>query len=1094
MTATKSTIVISAVILCTLAISAALVGAYDWSRRLYSDGDSIRRSAALDTPRDVLWQPPRPLNELIQIAGEVYEPKLSWDGMTLYFVRGKAGANADIFTSQRTPAGWTEPQPLNDVNSEYDELGPEPSSDGASLYFYSDRPDGSGGYDIWVAHRRAASDAGGWESPVNLGAGVNSEFNEYGPALSHDGRRLYFASNRPQQRDDRRPDPNAWPATVREDWFKRTYDLYCADVAPGGTTNAAPLSVINTPANEGAPCISPSGDFLYFASDRPGGAGKFDIYRCRILKDALLPANNLGPSINTSDNELDPGLGQLGFALYFSSDRPAIQKGNSGRRYQVYFTGTREVFVEHQPTDWEALWAVTWPVLIWLLLGILTLLLLRQLIKDIRAGKLSLLARCLIASLLLHCLLLMALGYWKVQAAIGEYIGGRGPMKVTLAAAGIGGDLVAQVRGNLVTSVSTPDIITQETPRTDLMVPIQTDIRPAMLETDKSARLVDASLVTASPIDVDRTIASPKFEMRLPSFTPSVPVNTPTADRPVASSEPPPATVESKSGEITHSPMSASDAAATQSRRLDVAPKQVATDPAMEIAMAGVPSAAISDARSSSRSGSTTRVSIDAPRVSVMTLATPAAAQPAVAQSERQEASAVPVVDGAANSRAPLAAPVGDLKSQTIPPVRVEPTAGDVTDTSATLVTRLPDAAPSSTLGAQHAATQELPPTDVQLTLNLPRVVPTSQPVGNSMESEQRSVASVAPLSSSDSVLRSEPRVGMPSAAPKAVELAPTERTPTGSAAGISASPPVDVTDSKGSGGEAEKLTRRAVEQSPTSWGLLPLELAAPTSIAPPTKNTADVQSPGANTEEPRAEQDSAVRRRPLGKLFGKVTDAETKTPLADVTIRFDQAQGPALTAVSNADGTYELPVAETPDNFAVTATHDGYVPESRNVSGAQVRGRRLRLDFTLRAANESVVAVEDEPEVHHLGNDLFEGVINSQFQRKSEGAMLVGEFPLTASQAPPHLVRVTVSMMVKGLQCPPRIAINGALLPRHAVRSPEDGSFGEAIVPVDPSLLREGENQISVQAVSCTGDLDDFEFVNVQIRLTRREQTPADR
>lgn len=49
--------------------------------------------------------------------------------------------------------------------------------------------------DIWVSTREATSDP--WSMPVNLGRPVNTEFAEGGPALSWDGAALYFYSDRP---------------------------------------------------------------------------------------------------------------------------------------------------------------------------------------------------------------------------------------------------------------------------------------------------------------------------------------------------------------------------------------------------------------------------------------------------------------------------------------------------------------------------------------------------------------------------------------------------------------------------------------------------------------------------------------------------------------------------------------------------------------------------------------------------------------------------------------------------------------------------------------------------------------------------------
>ena len=71
-----------------------------------------------------------------------YEPKMAGDGLMLFFVRGRPGHNADIYTSTRTVQGWSEPEPLTSLNTDAEELGPEPSADGRALYFYSDRAGG----------------------------------------------------------------------------------------------------------------------------------------------------------------------------------------------------------------------------------------------------------------------------------------------------------------------------------------------------------------------------------------------------------------------------------------------------------------------------------------------------------------------------------------------------------------------------------------------------------------------------------------------------------------------------------------------------------------------------------------------------------------------------------------------------------------------------------------------------------------------------------------------------------------------------------------------------------------------------------------
>src|SRR5690606_22133273 len=163
-------------------------------------------------------------------------------------------------------------------NTPADELGPEPTADGSRLYFYSNRDGGLGGYDLWVAARRGED----WEEPANLGPAVNTEFNEYSPAIPPDGLSVYFASNRPRQGEKPEDAPALWPATIRESLGGHDYDLYLATLDDQGVPDAVrALAALNTPANEGTPAVSPAGDFLYFSSDRAGGLGGLDLWRSR---------------------------------------------------------------------------------------------------------------------------------------------------------------------------------------------------------------------------------------------------------------------------------------------------------------------------------------------------------------------------------------------------------------------------------------------------------------------------------------------------------------------------------------------------------------------------------------------------------------------------------------------------------------------------------------------------------------------------------------------------------------------------------------------------------------------------------------------
>jgi len=52
---------------------------------------------------------------------------------------------------------WQKPKPIKEINSEYDEIGPQVTRDGRTLYFYSNRPGGEGGYDLWRVQQLASA-------------------------------------------------------------------------------------------------------------------------------------------------------------------------------------------------------------------------------------------------------------------------------------------------------------------------------------------------------------------------------------------------------------------------------------------------------------------------------------------------------------------------------------------------------------------------------------------------------------------------------------------------------------------------------------------------------------------------------------------------------------------------------------------------------------------------------------------------------------------------------------------------------------------------------------------------------------------------
>jgi hypothetical protein len=431
--------------------------------QVWTDGASIRTPGVAAPIREVLWRPAEPLNGASFGAADEYEPRYSADGTVVVFVRNRPGQNADLFTARWTPKGWGDPTPIEAINTKDNELGPELSRDGELLYFYSDRPGGLGGYDLWVSHQTS----GAWGTPTNLGPSINSRWNDYGPAISPDGDRLYFSSNRPRP-GEAVPNDDAWPATIREHRTRHDYDLYIADLTQG-PSEAKPLGALNTAADEGAPAVSPAGDFLYFASDRAGGLGGFDLYRARLTRSGFGAIENLGPNINSPRNDLDPALTSDGFRLTFSSDRATpsnmeasgaagtlpLSASNEPAKYSLWTSTSREVYRETQEGENRALAWLTamWPWLLLLALSLALLYLFYRLLMDPRwrrrFGRLSLLAQCVLISLLIHAGVVSLLTIWKVGSGIIDLVHKGGGTRVVLTSGAPSGSVAGQVRGSL---------------------------------------------------------------------------------------------------------------------------------------------------------------------------------------------------------------------------------------------------------------------------------------------------------------------------------------------------------------------------------------------------------------------------------------------------------------------------------------------------------------------------------------------------------------------------------------------------------------------------------------------------------------------
>lgn len=154
--------------------------------------------------------------------------------------------------------------------------------------------------------------------PVNMGAGVNTNFNEYFPSITADGKQFLFTRE------------------IREGEQIRQEDFYMSNKGSGAWEKAFPMTGVNTPGNEGAPSISADGNYMFFAScmemsgdygspDRKG-YGSCDIFYSQKVNGKWTKPVNVGPPINTANWETQPSFSSDGKTLYFI--RGLISRGD----------------------------------------------------------------------------------------------------------------------------------------------------------------------------------------------------------------------------------------------------------------------------------------------------------------------------------------------------------------------------------------------------------------------------------------------------------------------------------------------------------------------------------------------------------------------------------------------------------------------------------------------------------------------------------------------------------------------------------------------------------------------------------------------
>lgn len=214
------------------------------------------------TERDAkgVWSSPRPIDAAVNTAYDEGSCSLSSDFNTLYFTRCRVSKReklgCEIMTSKKSEGGWLAPESVKLTADSMIVAHPSLSSDGLTLYFSSNIPNGFGGIDIWKVTRTTGTD--NWGEPINLGGDINTSGNDMFPFIHSDGT-LYFSS-------DGQPGIGG-------------LDIFRAKPNDKNGWNVENMRFpINSPADDFGIVFEKDREAGYFSSRRAGGRGADDIY------------------------------------------------------------------------------------------------------------------------------------------------------------------------------------------------------------------------------------------------------------------------------------------------------------------------------------------------------------------------------------------------------------------------------------------------------------------------------------------------------------------------------------------------------------------------------------------------------------------------------------------------------------------------------------------------------------------------------------------------------------------------------------------------------------------------------------------------
>ncbi|HEX4887142.1 MAG TPA: OmpA family protein [Luteibaculaceae bacterium] len=212
------------------------------------------------------------------------------------------------------------------VNSSRSDFGPTITSDGLlfasnrnqnQAFSYTDKWTGSVYYDVFEAKSNQLM---GFEQPRELGSYINTPYHESNVAFAPGNQLMVFTRSQTE--------PNGLRNSVSPSNIDNVVKLklmVSAKKEGGKWSDAVDFPYSDANYSFAHPSFAPDGSALFFSSDRPGGFGGADIWKCPILADGSFGApQNLGPGINTAGQEMFPFVGDDNNLFFASNGLPGF--------------------------------------------------------------------------------------------------------------------------------------------------------------------------------------------------------------------------------------------------------------------------------------------------------------------------------------------------------------------------------------------------------------------------------------------------------------------------------------------------------------------------------------------------------------------------------------------------------------------------------------------------------------------------------------------------------------------------------------------------------------------------------------------------